>query len=134
MPKETMKTYLIEFENGKEQKITVPESWKVTFGPASKGANHTTKNSGGVYRIPLALRFYESETKQRAIFTDVVSFRDTSIQIEEKRTKVQEKDGYMECDGVKKATTFRASVSEWVDPDEILKTPALPTDKEIFDL
>ena len=133
MAKDEMKTYLIEFENGKKQKITVPESWKVTFGPASKGANAGTTRTGSVYKVPLALRFYESETKQRAIFTDVIGFRDMSIKIEEMKTKIQEKDGYMECEGVKKATTFRASVSEWVNPDKLVGVPALPTDSEIFD-
>jgi hypothetical protein len=110
-------TYLIEKENGKRMKITVPETWKVTFGPAVKGFDR--KLSGGPsYKVPMALRFYESETKQRAIFTDVVSFRDLSIPVEVEEVKVQEKDGYTECEGKRKRTSFQVKVKEWKDPDE----------------
>ncbi len=85
--------------------------------------------------MPLALRFYESETKQRAIFTDVVSFRDTSIKIEEKLVRIQEKDGYVECEGTRKRTTFQAKTTEWINPDEEKDgVPMLPSDKDMFDL
>jgi hypothetical protein len=131
---EEMKTYLIHHKNGSKRKITVPESWKVTFGPAAKGMR-TGTSSGNALQIPLALRFYESDTKQRAIFTDVVSFRDTSIKIEELKEEIQEKDGYMECDGVKKRTTFQAKVRSWVNPDEDSDDlPQLPEDSTMFDL
>jgi hypothetical protein len=124
------KTYLIEFENGKRQRITVPESWKVTFGPAARGTN---KDKGLSRQMPLALRFYESDTKQRAIFTDVVSFRDVSIKIEEERVNTQQKDGFVECDGKRKGVTFQATSRQWVDPDKPAEElPALPTDSEIF--
>jgi hypothetical protein len=127
------KTYLIEFENHRRQRITVPDNWKVTFGPAVAGANKPTP--GYNHKMPMALRFYESAEKQRAIFTDVVSFRDTSIQIEEERTNTQEKHGFVEVDGTRKATTFQATTKEWVDPDaenEASNKPLLPTDSEIF--
>ena len=126
------KTYLIEFENGKRQKITVPDDWKVTFGPAARGIN---KGSGvSRHQMPLALRFYESATKQRAIFTDVVSFRDVSIKIEEERVNTQTKDGFIECDGARKATTFQATSKEWVNPDEPNENiPLLPSDESMFD-
>ena len=125
--KETeMTTYLITHEDRTERKITVPSDWKVTFGPAARGVHKYSGPSGGAIKIPLALRFYESENKQRAIFTDVLSFRDMSIRTEVKQVKVQEKQGYMECDGQRKATTFTAKSEEWVDPDELGKVPALP--------
>jgi hypothetical protein len=124
-------TYLIEFKNGKKQKITVPSDWKVTFGPAARGANSDKRKT---FDMPLALRFYEDEKKQRAIFTDVQSFRDMSIKIEEEKISIQEKDGYLECDGVKKATIFQAQTKEWINPDEQAKKfpVALPSDKDIF--
>jgi len=124
------KIYIVEKENGKKFKITVPADWKVTFGPAAKGM-HTKSSS---YKVPLALRFYENADKQRAIFTDVVSFRDSSILVEEEKVRIQEKDGYMECDGIKKKTTFQATVKEWINPDiQSESTPALPQDGEIYD-
>ena len=129
-----MTTYLIEFRNGTRQRITVPSAWKVTFGPAARG-NNGGPNFKEKMTMPLALRFYEAETKQRAIFTDVASFRDMSIQIEEERQNVQEKDGYMECEGKKKRVSFHATMREWVDPDAITESqPLLPTDGEIFNM
>jgi hypothetical protein len=128
---ESTKTYLIHHKDGSKRRITVPESWKVTFGPATRGNRDKHSN----LKMPMALRFYESDAKQRAIFTDVVSFRDTSIKIEELKEEVQEKDGYMECDGVKKRTTFQAKVRTWVNPDEESdELPKLPDDTSMFDL
>lgn len=115
-------TYLIEFKNDKRQKITVPSSWKVTFGPAVAGVNK--RNSD--LQMPMALRFYEAENKQRAIFTDVRSFRDISIMIEEEQINVQEKQGFVEVDGKRKGTTFRAETREWVDPDAVSAQKLLP--------
>lgn len=126
------KTYLIEFASGKKQKVTVPEDWKVTFGPAAVGISKEARMTN---KIPLAIRFYEGNEKQRAIFTDVVNFRDMSIQIEEERIDVQQKEGYMECEGTRKGVTFQATSRQWVNPDVPQKNfPQLPADKNIFDL
>ena len=128
---EEMKTYIITHEDGTRRRITVPEEWKVTFGPATRGDRGG--NRPGTLKMPMALRFYESETKQRAIFTDVTSFRDASIKIEEEKVRVEEKDGYTECEGVRKRTTFQATVKEWINPDTEQEIPLLPSDSSIFD-
>lgn len=65
------RTLLVECRKEKF-KITIPADWKVTFG----------KPMGKQYESdPDAreLRIYEAETKQRACFTGVLSFRDLSI-------------------------------------------------------
>jgi len=128
------KVYIITHEDKTKRRITVPADWKVTFGPASRGENAGNR-AGQHLKMPLALRFYESETKQRAIFTDVISFRDASIKIEEERTNVQEKEGYVECEGVRKKTIFSATVKEWINPDAVSEPiiPLLPSDREMFD-
>ena len=74
-----MKTYTIEKTDGKIIRITVPEAWKVTFGPIIGGK---TGDSYGREKGCLALRFYEDEKHQRAIFTNVRNFIDTSIKVE----------------------------------------------------
>lgn len=131
MAKET--TYIISHKNGTKRKITVPSDWKVTFGPAVKGTRRGN-SPGSNLQMPMALRFYESETKQRAIFTDVVDFRDASIKILEEKVEVKEKDGFMECEGVRKRTTFQATVKSWIDPDkEPEQKPLLPSDAEMFE-
>lgn len=107
------KVYLIEFENGRKQKVTIPANWKVTFGPAVPGVH---KENGR--RMPTAIRFYEDENRQRAIFTDVVSFRDMSIPIEEERVKVETKLGRMEVEGAYRTVNVKAEMREWVNPDK----------------
>jgi len=124
------RTILIKRKDGSEIQIDIPEEWKITFGPAVVG---TPKIEG---KMPWALRIYETEKLQRAIFTDVESFRDMSIPIREKRVHIQEKQGYVEVDGSRKNTTFQARTAEWVNPDE--EAPAaenllpLPPDTEMF--
>jgi hypothetical protein len=121
MTEEKTKTYHIEFKNGAEKRITVPADWKVTFGPCVAGGN-----SNGKMEMPLALRFYESKENQRAIFTDVRSFRDMDIKILEKKVSIQEEQGFIERGGKKKATTFQAQCVEWKDADD--------TENDNFDL
>lgn len=67
------KTYEIETSRG-AVRIDIPESFKVTFGPII-GAGGGNKFGGSA----LAFRVWESDTKQRLLITDVVSFRDISI-------------------------------------------------------
>jgi hypothetical protein len=122
--------YLIEKENGKKMKITVPESWKVTFGPATKGGDRD--RLGQRLKMPMALRFYESDTKQRAIFTDVVSFRDLSIPVEVETEDIQEKHGYTEVDGRRQATVFQARVKRWENPDELNEVPKIEAPRDPF--
>lgn len=71
-----MRTYQVV---GKEEvfEIVVPEAWKVTFGPVSVGGGRVNGEGAG----SMALRFYEDDKRQRAIFTGVRSFRDLSIPI-----------------------------------------------------
>ena len=128
------KTYIIVCEDKSRRRITVPADWKITFGPAARGLNGSKTNNITGLKMPMALRFYESETKQRAIFTDVINFYDSSIKIEEEKVKIQEKDGYTEFDGIRKRTTFQATVREWVNPNtsEEPKPILLPPDTEMF--
>ena len=107
--------YLITHQNGKERRITVPDDWKVTFGPAAAGVD---KKAYGGGTVPLALRFYEKGDRQRAIFTDVASFRDLSIKMEVKKVDVQEKQGYAKMDGAEQAMTFQVKRETWVNEDE----------------
>lgn len=66
-----MRTLLIEQKNGEELQVDIPEGFYVTYGPAAAGVSKAFSDG----KIPMALRIYESKNQQRAIFTDVVSFR-----------------------------------------------------------
>lgn len=86
--KVAMTEYLIYREN-EVLKVAVPAEWKVTFGyinPSDAGRPNFQRGDGGY-----ALRFYETKDKQRAIFTDVKSFRDMGIEVS--RQTVTEANG-----------------------------------------
>ena len=120
-------TYLLELEDGSKKKITVPSNWKVTFGPLVVGKSIQPTTGGGVKKMPIALRFYEDEKQQRAVFTNVVAFRDLSISIREERVETKTKHGNLDIEGAKKNVTVRAEARSWIDPDkeEIDKTNLL---------
>ena len=113
-----MRQYLIEFESGEKKRITVPDNWKVTFGPIA-----IMSKSPGV-RVPIALRFYEDENRQRAIFVEVRSFRDLGIPLEELKVEHRGKRAVVNMDGVEKHVTIDAVHKEWVNPDAEVNTPA----------
>ena len=69
------KTYIIKKQH-EVLKITVPEEWKVTYGPIQPGSR---EYGGGNY-----VRFYESDKQQRAVFANVLEFVEDSIKIERK--------------------------------------------------
>ena len=106
-----LKTYYVQ-KDDEELQIIVPATWKVTFGPVAVGKPNKWGDSKG----SMALRFYESDTKQRAIFTGVKSFRDASIPLKKRVKKVVGKDKYeLDAEGNKKLVE-KAKVSyTWVD-------------------
>lgn len=112
-------TYFVERNNGQDQKVTVPASWKVTFGPQNPGVK-----GAGPSGEP-CLRFYKSANQQRMVITGVKSFRDMSIVIEEKRTTVkEERYRKADTDGEDKVVVMNASMEEWINPDK--PRPASP--------
>ena len=60
-------------------RITVPSTWKVTFGPTGppRQMDHEMRHQRG-----WCLRFYEAENRQRACFTNVLEFYDLSLPID----------------------------------------------------
>lgn len=129
------RTLLIAHRDGTEEQVDIDKNCKVTFGPAVVGYKDTEKRT-----VPMALRIYEGKSDnsaQLAIFTDVVSFRDMAIPIRRKKINTQEKEGFIEFEGQRKATHFQAQTVEWVNPDNDSKAPEtkqieMPSDTEIF--
>lgn len=111
---EEMTTFLLETKNGQQRKVEVPSTWRVTFGPT---VPFERKGGGGRYSDELwALRFYDGK-ELKAIFTDVRSFRDMSISIQEKMIKVQRQTFNKEGSKGGKAVVAEAKIETWVDPD-----------------
>jgi hypothetical protein len=86
-------------------RIDVPANWKVTFGPLAPGSKY-----GGGY----ALRLYESETKQRAVFVDVTSFRDLSIPYRKYVKNTKARDAFDKNSQGEVSSSIREHSDEWV--------------------
>jgi hypothetical protein len=71
------RTFLIVTRQGSFT-MTIPEEWKITCG----------RPQGNQQRFgDYELRLYETKEKQRACFTDVLAFRDLSIEITRVETR-----------------------------------------------
>ena len=103
-------------------RMEIPEEWKVTYGPVFQGG----KYGGGEN----ALRVYEAESKQRAIFTGVRSFRDLSIPV--KRLLVSEK-GSNKWEADRNGRRSKSNVEyerKWVDASDDI--PGTDAESESF--
>lgn len=98
------RTYEIATASG-DYRITIPETWKVTFGAVVPGKGSTT----------YGLRVWESETKQRLIFTDVRSFRDVSIPIQRRAVRKFGDDQWYSANRGKPDTVEEG----WMDLDKV---------------
>jgi hypothetical protein len=98
--------------DGTRQKITCPTEWTVTFGPLMPGSQNKYYNS----HKSIALRIRDGQ-RQKAVFTNVESFRDMSMAIEAEVSKTKEETFFREEDGEKKQVIVQGSIKEWVNPD-----------------
>lgn len=105
------KTYILTMKDGERQKVTVPADWKVSFGAMYPGKEGNSGRS--------AMRFWEgNKENQRAVFTDVESFRDDSIGIEVERVKTHEQGIQAHTELGDKTIIVRGEVREWINPDD----------------
>lgn len=104
---------LLTMRDGTQKKITIPDDWKVTFGAMIPGQ----KESAG----RIALRLW-SGTKgreiQHAVFCDVDSFRDMSIEIMEQIERTQSETFVRQGAEDGEALMAEVRVKEWVNPDQ----------------
>src|SRR5256885_3150710 len=107
-----MTTYYVQRHQGRDQKVTVPSHWKVTFGPLNPGTKGSEGNGAP------ALRFYEAANKQRMVITGVLSFRDIAIKVEEKRTTSKQQTLYKGSGAGRKEVVVEGRMDEWVDADK----------------
>ena len=107
---EAIRTYEIDTSGGLFR-IDIPEDWKVTYAPVSPAG---AKGYGG--DPTLALRVYENDTKQRAIFTNVRSFRDLSIPVQRLEVKKKGSDSWEADRNGSKSSSETVIERRWV-PD-----------------
>lgn len=103
------RTYEIVTHDG-TYRIDIPDDWKVTFGPVAVGGS---KRGFGDPSGSMALRLYESEIRQRAIFTGVTSFRDLSIPVKRLVRTVKEQSKSARAAGPKGRTSSSETAVEY---------------------
>jgi len=92
--KQDLRRVLIKYTDLQEpdEIIEIPDDWKMTFGPWSprnRSDTPRTYTEGDNQRKPgWILRIYEGKEQQRAVFTNVESFRDLSIPVFRKKITV----------------------------------------------
>jgi hypothetical protein len=112
-PGET-KTFILELKSGNVRRITIPATWKMTFGQL---VPHTLRETHGA-TSQVALRLYEgTKDNLRAVMTDVVAIRDASMVISERRTTIQRKAAQKHTAHGNKDVVVEARITEWVNPD-----------------
>lgn len=106
------RTFITTLKDGTIRKVTVPATWKLTFGSVVPYAGQQGNNHG------VALRFYEGNKENlRAVMCDVASFRDEGISVVEKRTTIQRKATQKQTARGAKDVVIEARMTEWVNPD-----------------
>ena len=115
MAKVTTRTYILNMKDGSRQKITVPTTWRVTFGALYPGKDLNSGKS--------AMRFYEkTKDNQRMVVTEVESFRDSSVEIEIEVVRSSDQAAKVQTPAGEKTVIMRGEVREWVDPDDPKQT------------
>lgn len=117
-----VRTYEIVTTDG-AIRMDIDESWKVTYGPVSPGS----KSYGGGN----ALRVYESDTKQRAIFLDVLSFRDLSIPVQRLLVKTKASDKWESDHNGSSRRSKSVIERKWV-PEEEYQNVGSDDDEVVF--
>lgn len=115
-------TYILKMKDGTRQKITVPDTWKVTFGPIVPG-----KPNAQYSGTATALRFYEGNPKtgkQHACFVDVESFRSNALGVLEEKVETKRETVVRQGDESGEQMVVEASVKEWVNPDAPKQRPS----------
>ena len=119
--KEKTVTLLIVCKDGKRI-IEIPDTWKITYGRL-----HGGDSRAGGFGDGNVLRIYESKEKQRAIFTNVVSFIDLSIKVKKLVAKKEEEITIKTKSGGKKRERQHEErqdiQEEWVDEYSDAKVP-----------
>lgn len=125
------KEYILDLIDGNTRRITVPSTWKLTFGNLipyiqKNDPNHASFRSSNP-DMRIALRFYEGTKENlRMVMTDVRSFRDASVKVMEKRTSVKRQAAQKQTSQGMKDVVVEARITEWVDPDADEKDAAVP--------
>jgi hypothetical protein len=124
------KTYEIVMTDGTRQRITIPATWKVSFGaivPASAKSSALSYNGAG-----WGLRIWEATDKQRAVYSGVAEFHDVSIPTERMAVRKFGTEDWIADDGTWVGKKAELVERAWKPVDEIgAATPTPTADEDI---
>jgi len=109
------RTYEIEQARDRIIRITIPATYKVTYGPVIGAAGKPSYGSGG-----MAFRVWETDKLQRGLWNDVVSFRDVSISVQVRAIRPFGKEAWHLDDGTWEPD---AGERDWKEEHEIIPRP-----------
>lgn len=125
------KTLLLTMRDGLKKRITIPASWKVTFGPLVPGSKDTTVNGSTAIALRLWSGSKGSEV-QHGVFTNVESFREMgTISVMEEQEQARQEHYRSMDEQNQEVVAVDVRVKEWVDPDAP-KTKAAPVRGEPY--
>lgn len=101
-------------------RITIPETWKVTFGPIV--------GAGKAIGMGNTLRVWESDTKQRLLISGVLSFRDISIPVTMAAVRAFGRTTWHADNGSWTGEHAEKVEKRWVSVDEVSDAPLAPGD------
>lgn len=104
---EGKRVYRIEFINGSVKLVKIPDDWKITFSAFQPGSKDRFANGSPT------LRMYETESKQRAVFRDVLNFMDMSIEVLEQVIDIESNSSVKHDDGFKRIESGTEFTGSW---------------------
>lgn len=114
------RTFILQLMDGGRRKITIPATWKLTFGnvlPYNKSTGMAYDPPDG-WRSRVVMRIYEgNKDNLRAVMHDVLSFREESMSIVESRMKLVTTARLKTVDNKQDVEFREVRVGEWYDPD-----------------
>jgi hypothetical protein len=109
-----MKTLLLICAGGTKRKVTVPADWKITFGAIASKPSEMSRYDGA---RGWCLRIYDG-TMPKVVFTDVISFREESVDVQVMVTRTEQKRMDRETPTGRKQGVAEMRYSEWRNAED----------------
>jgi len=112
---EPQRTIEIVFSDDSVRRVTIPASWKVTFGAIVPTARAAEAGGYGGW----GLRIYEAQDRQRAVFTGVHSFYDVAIEQKVHAIRKFGTDEWFKDDGSWTEARRDLVQFDWIDYEDV---------------
>lgn len=114
-PAAEQKTLLMLCAGGTKRKVTIPADYKITFGSIASKPDQLSRYDGA---RGWCLRIYDG-TMVKAVFTDVISFREESIAVQVQVTRTESKRMDRSTPSGKRSGVAEMRYTEWAEADAV---------------